>query len=461
MQTKCILRSFILLCTSLLLSWTSVGTCSDLALHGDRISLHVRNIHLQTILREFTQLGIAVQIAPSINPLVTVSFDNRELQQGLKSIIHPYSYALLWKPGNKTTGAKTSLAELQVFARGKRSAMQYLTTPKTAPCVKGEILIKLSGHITAARLNHIAQSVHGTIAGGNGALGIFKIRVAQNGDIQALTAQIINSGLAQAEPNYIFHLSPPVQLPEKTGQNTDDNTNNNRLSLGNVAVAVLDSGLFSGFGLEEYVSASYDPLHPNQPISDSMGHGTQMAMIATGMIQPDGNSPSDGEATPVIPIKIFDDQGLTSNYTLLQSISFAQTHGGRVLSLSWETETDSAFLRQTLNNAIADGTIIFAAAGNHPTGTPVYPAAYDSVIGVGALSADGTQWENSNYGDFVDLFAPGIATFPVGNQGAAGTYAGTSISTAYVAGLAARYLSQHPGAKQKDIETFLGMSKKD
>ena len=436
----------------------AMGLCTDLSLHGDRITLHVQDVPLRTILQEFLHMGVAVQIAPSINPRVTVSLDNRELRQGLNALVQPYSYALIWKSAHATVASNTSLTELQIFAPGNRADMAYMATPEQPRYIKGELLVQLTGKPTPAQLQRIARQVGGVVVGGNPALGIYKLRVDKAADIPLLAAMINRQGEALAEPNYLFQAEPPILLEPSSAAATEEEATDQK-SIGKTAVAVLDSGLFPGYGLEEYVSAAYDPEHPNQPLTDSMGHGTQMAMISTGMIIPDGIDNTDNhELAPVIPIKIFNDDGLTSNYTLLQSITFAEQHDGRILSLSWETDTPSTFLQQALDNARDNGAIIFAAAGNQPTGKPVYPAAYDSVIAVGALAADGSRWEYSNYGSFVDIYAPGVATFPVGNQGEAGTYAGTSISTAYIAGLAAGYLSNHPQATREELTTFLGIS---
>jgi hypothetical protein len=70
---------------------------------------------------------------------------------------------------------------------------------------------------------------------------------------------------------------------------------------------------------------------------------------------------------------------------------------------------------------------LFASAGNEPTGTPVYPAGYESVTAVGGLNPDGTVWEKSNYGDFVKIYEPAWVIF--NGQ----TYAGTSDSSPYAA----------------------------
>jgi hypothetical protein len=104
-----------------------------------------------------------------------------------------------------------------------------------------------------------------------------------------------------------------------------------------------------------------------------------------------------------------------------------------------------------LENAASRGMIIVASAGNEPTGKPFYPAAYPSVIGVGAAYPNGKTWEQSNYGSFVQIYAPGFAALPVGYKGAPGIYGGTSISAAYIANLIADYWSKHPESSIKQI----------
>lgn len=207
---------------------------------------------------------------------------------------------------------------------------------------------------------------------------------------------------------------------------------------------------------DEHVLATQDALNPDDMISDSLGHGTQMALVAAGIVTPFGViKDKDGATNPVIAIRAFDDNGFTSSFALMRGIDFALENGAKVVSLSWGSSTKSDFINDTLEYGASKGLIIVASAGNEPTGKPVFPAAYESVIGIGALAPDGKNWKNTNYGDFVDIYLPGFADMPVGYKADPGIYAGTSISAAFASNRTAAFLSKNPKAGKKEIIDFL------
>lgn len=122
----------------------------------------------------------------------------------------------------------------------------------------------------------------------------------------------------------------------------------------------------------------------------------------------------------------------------------------------------------------ADGeeTVIIAAAGNESTNEKFYPAAFDWVVGVGAVGGDGKVADYSNYGkDWVDVYARGtdlVNAFPTGTytckepenihqsvpevrqfRNGLAEWSGTSFSTPIVTGLvAARMATTGETARQ-------------
>jgi hypothetical protein len=445
---------------SILLCVTNIHAL-EVRITEDKLSLHADQVPLQTILQRLGDLGINVRIDPQLNPNISASFDDRDIREALDSILKSLSHVLIWESMEGPHGATTKLAEIQVFKPGKeelmrpldgRSGLSIARNPKDGSLfVKNEILLKLMPGMSSLEFKRLLRQIGGTVVDRNVALGIYKIRLPENANVPSLVEQITNHPkIAKAEPNYAYPLPMPYT---KSAPAPSTHGFSSPPAPGTAApVAILDTGLTPDSALENLVLTSLDIFYPNEPISDSLGHGTQMALIAAGVVRPGGVGAAYSETySPIIPIRVFDDNGFTSNYHIMHSIGFALNHRARVMSLSWGSEIRSDLLESALNYARSKDLIIVASAGNEPTGKPVYPAAYTSVIGVGALGPDGKTWKRSNHGDFVTLYAPGFAILPVGYRGDPGAYAGTSISAALVANIIANYLSHNPKATMQDV----------
>lgn len=436
------------------------GMGLEVQLLGDRLTLNAEKAPLQEILLRLSDSGIRVQIDPQINPTVTASFENREIQKALESVLKGLDHVLIWESGPGPSGPVARLAEIQVFRPGqkdlikplrKASTLSIARNPKDGSLyVKEEILVRLKPGDDLSPLLKLLQETGGVLVGHYPGLGIYRVRLPQGSDVPALVEEIGKRGWAAiVEPNYAYPVpSGPRELDWGSLKVSHGDASPQPKG---IPVAVIDSGLRADAGLDKFVLAALDALNPDKPISDTGGHGTQMALIAAGVVKPIGVKGDSVSQTPILAIKAFDENGFTSNVLLMESIDFAIRNGARVMSLSWGSETKSEFLSEALELADSKGLIIVASAGNEPTGEPHYPAAYASVIGVGALGPDGKAWEKSNRGDFVDLYAPGFATLPVGYKGDPGIYAGTSISTAFTANLIAGILSKNPKATKQEI----------
>ncbi|MEO7804055.1 MAG: S8 family serine peptidase [Actinomycetota bacterium] len=117
-------------------------------------------------------------------------------------------------------------------------------------------------------------------------------------------------------------------------------------------------------------------------------------------------------------------------------------HNTQVINLSMARVGSALQHEQAVfTNKALQGKVAVAAAGNNGLSVPVYPAAYDNVLAVGAVRQDGTKWPLSNEGSWVDIFAPGANIMTTAISGANEQQyqprEGTSYSSAFVAGAAA------------------------
>lgn len=455
------------ICCALLILMASPAYAFEITLAPDnRLTLQAEDVYLRQILQGLTEEGIDIRIDPAINFKVSAAYENKPIQQVLNGILGAYSHALIWQDCLECADGGYRLTEIQIYKPGHKDRIEPLKDlnfkvgrdPETGILfIRHELLVKLTDKRHYEKLQSIVRSADGKIVGQT-QNGIYRVQLPRTVNEIAFLEKIREiAGISGAEPNYAYQAPgpiraahPDIQLPDINNKQPDNNQ---------IPVAVFDSGLAPEYQNQAYVLDLYNAVAPDTPIDDSLGHGTQMSMLAAGAIDPIGVK-DDMETVPVIAIRGFDDNGMTSNYTLMEGVTHAMEKGARVLSLSWHSETKSEFLEEVLDEAASKGLVVVAAAGNEPTGKAVYPAAYDNVLGVGALDPDGQKWENSNFGDFVSFQAPGFANMPVGYNSDAGIYAGTSISTAYTANQIAAYLADHPNAGKKEIQEAFNQHKK-
>jgi hypothetical protein len=428
----------------------------ELKIERERMTLSAAEEPLQNVLRRMSELGIRVRVDPEVNPLVSAVFKDREIREAVAAIIEPYGHAIIWEK-DPINPSVFKPAEIHVFSLGRKDRMRELPPrnfildrdPRDgALFVRDEILLKVR---PGTDIERIVRQAGGTIIERNEALGIYKVRLPPDSDVPAVAAALGGQpGVALAEPDYAYPL-PGVYRVDADAAPGDMSRVFPKEE--KAPVAVLDTGLAPGVGPDGFVIASFDAVDPIGAMSDAVGHGTQMALIASGLIIPFGAKAREDGQIPVVAVRAMDDNGFTTNYTILKSIDFALENGAKVMSLSWGSEKRSDFLEEIVDYAASKGMIVVASAGNESTGKPVYPAAFPAVIGVGAVYPDGKTWENSNYGDSVSVYAPGFASLPVGSKGGEpGIYGGTSVSAAFVANRIAEYWSKHPEIGIREIK---------
>lgn len=111
---------------------------------------------------------------------------------------------------------------------------------------------------------------------------------------------------------------------------------------------------------------------------------------------------------------------------------------------------------EQLQGSPMKGGIVCFAAGNDGIENGA-PANYAPIIAVGAVEKSGSVTSFSNYGDWVDICAPGQSITSCILNGKYGTMDGTSMACPHVSGVAALIVSYfgRQGFTNKDLEEFL------
>lgn len=450
------------------LSGLSSGRAFEMSMAADLLTVRATNTPLREILARFQEAGVAVALDERIAPLISVQFDNREMGEGIKRLLADCDYALTWRNIEGPAGKIRQIAEIFVYKPGDRRPLSALPAPAPVAtenrisqtnsilCLKNEILLRLRPGTTREQFLALLRDTHMTVMSSLPALGLYRLHFPPGTSLADLLNRLAQNPLVeQVEPNQIYRSVSPVKSTSPQGSGAIP-----PIQKGNgAAIAILDSGFTPTAALGNAVLATLDATAPGTPISDPAGHGTQMAFIASGAVNPEGGTRlSSSQTGGIIPIRTMDGNGITSSFTLMQSMIFALDQGARVINMSWGSESDSGFFNEAIAYARQRGAILVAAAGNEPTGRPIYPAANPSVVAVAALDPEGTLWDQSNYGSFVKLAAPGFANLPIGYQGAPGGYGGTSIAAAYTARIISQYFSTHPDASTDEVINALSRS---
>lgn len=163
-------------------------------------------------------------------------------------------------------------------------------------------------------------------------------------------------------------------------------------------------------------------------------HATLIAGIIAGLDNDKGITGISSQAT-IMPLKFINGQsGYTSD--AIEAIEYAETLGVDIMNCSWGSRADNP----ALYDAIQQSSMIFvSAAGNYGSDVATYPAAYNlsNVISVGSIGSQGSVSEFSNFGQDVDLFAPGEAITSLTPSNQYGVSSGTSIAAPFVSATAA------------------------
>lgn len=230
-----------------------------------------------------------------------------------------------------------------------------------------------------------------------------------------------------------------------------------------VIIAVLDTGVSQSHPDlinklvpgRNFVGSDPEATDDSQIIS----HGTACAGIAAASGNDGIGISGVSQAGRIMPVRVADQWGNSSDLACASGIIWAVDHGARVISISLGYSQGGTFLRAAVTYATATGAVIVAASGNTP-GIPVlFPARLPEVIAVTATDNRDMLGPFCTTGPEVDVCAPGVmiltTTDSTSQPNSHRFETGTSMATPFVAGVAALLIETAPWLSSAEVARII------
>ncbi len=221
-----------------------------------------------------------------------------------------------------------------------------------------------------------------------------------------------------------------------------------------VSVAIIDSGIdathpdLEGKVVDSVVAridkkkVVFDPSDDG----DSAGHGTACAGIIS-RIAPDAELHS---------IKVLGAGGLGDGMAFMAGLEWAIKQKYRVINLSLGTTKPQFFapLHDLLDRAYQAGCIVVAAANNLPQ--PSFPSVFSSSL-ISVIKSEETDPLNFGfqYGEVIELTAPGVNVRTAWPGGGYRNLTGNSFACPHIVGVVALLLEKHPDLTPFHVKSAL------
>lgn len=221
-----------------------------------------------------------------------------------------------------------------------------------------------------------------------------------------------------------------------------------------VRIAVIDTGFSTEAIPEEKREEGKNYVEPEGSVEDTYGHGTAVASVIL----------SENENVVLIPLvsNVYEKGRIrqVENDTLAQMIRDAvDVYQCSIINISAGLVLDKEAVRDAVEYTRKQGVLIVASAGNDYDvngAVKYYPAGYDSVLAVGALTKDGKEVASfSQRGDWVSCYEIGEAVTIKTLSGKTRESDGTSYAAAKITARAAELMQEEPTLTVDELQESL------
>lgn len=215
-----------------------------------------------------------------------------------------------------------------------------------------------------------------------------------------------------------------------------------------VTVAVVDTGVDSTHPfLNGRILSGYDLIDDDYTPQDGNKHGTHVSGTIVDCTL--------GLNVKILPVRVLDNEGSGPFSIVGQGIRYAVDHSAKVINLSLGG-SHSDYVDSAIDYALSKNVTVVVAAGNEGESTNYHcPAHIQNCITVAAVDSSKSRAYFSNYGNAVDIAAPGVAIKSSVPGGGYQNMDGTSMATPHVAAAAAMLLYENGNQTPAQIEKRL------
>ncbi|UIP01248.1 S8 family peptidase [Halobaculum sp. CBA1158] len=230
-----------------------------------------------------------------------------------------------------------------------------------------------------------------------------------------------------------------------------------------VTVAVVDTGaqydhpdLAANYASDpgsDFADGDDDP-YPDAP-SDEY-HGTHVSGCAAAVVD-NGTGVAGQSNSTLINGRALDETGSGSTADIADAVQWAADQGADVINLSLGGGGYTDTMKNAVSYADSNGALVAAAAGNSGTSSVSYPAAYAECLAVSAVDSNEQLASFSQYGEGVELCAPGVNVLSTTTEARGGyeELSGTSMATPVVSGVAGLALAQWSSLSNNELRSHL------
>lgn len=221
-----------------------------------------------------------------------------------------------------------------------------------------------------------------------------------------------------------------------------------------IVVGVIDSGIQYNISELKNRVVRTNTDFSNKASRDEMdefGHGTQVASTVVMC------TPSN---VKVAGFKVSNDNRITDSSVLL-ALSYIKNMNKRpdIINMSFSGSDMDSHIETEINELTDMGVVFVGSAGNEGSEKVSFPASYKNVIGVAGFDKDNTPSPFSNFGNSIDISAPGRFTTMLATKDNPATRyiysSGTSFSAPIVSAAVAIVCMEHPNYSPKDVKKHL------